>query len=260
MPIARLAEVDLQSFIAESADPKALWLFHHVPKTAGSSLSAELAEHCPPYRNIHLSDEEYRAPIAGRPFWSQLDHAVDALIADDAQTAFRSASGHLLGEQAERIRARIPRAKLVTFVRDPVARVVSDYRYQRSAQHPAHERFAARYPTLAGYVESAERNKVHTHLATRPGEPLDELIDRVGGSYAFVGAVELYAMSFAVLMRLAGVDAVPRHRARVGEDGEGGAIEEGLRAAIEERNAADAAIFAHFHALLARHGHAFTQT
>lgn len=254
MPIARLADADLATFIGESADADALWLFLHVPKTAGSSLSAELDALLPPYRNIHLSDEEYRSGAVGRAFWGQLDRAVAALIEDDRSGRFRSASGHLLAEQAERIRAAIPRTRLVTFVRDPVARVVSDYRYQRTPLHPAHAAFSARYPRLADYVGTAERNKMFHHLALDPAEPVDEVIARVGATFAFVGAVELYAMSFNVLMRLAGVDAMPQRRERVaGADDDVGAVDATMRAAIAERNAADAAIFAHFHALLERH-------
>jgi hypothetical protein len=254
MPIARLADTDLDTFAAESADPGALWLFLHIPKTAGSSLSAELNARVPPYRNVHLEERHYRrTDLTGHAFWAQLDEAIASLIADDATTGFRSASGHMLAAQAEKIRYAIPRTRLVTFVRDPVARVVSDDRYQRSPQHPAHEEFAARHPRLADYVEAAERNKVYAHLALYDGEPVPTLLERVGRTFAFVGAVEFYEMSFDILMRLAGVSgAVPEHYERAG-DAAGEEPDAAMSAAIVERNRRDAAIFDHFHALLARH-------
>lgn len=252
MTINRLAEVDLRAFVHESADPAALWFFLHVPKTAGSSISAELNELVAPYRNVHLEEAHYRrTDLTGEAFWAQLDGAIDRMIADDRTMRFRSASGHMLAPQAERIRAAIPRTKLVTFVRDPVARVVSDWRYQRTPQHPAHEEFRARYPRLEDYVDAAERNKVYLHLALSRSEPVEALIERVAATFAFVGVVELYDMSFNTLMRLAGVDAMPRRHERVAP--EGAEIDAALRAAIAERNGHDAAIFRHFHALLARH-------
>lgn len=255
MPMSRLAQADPDAFVAANRSPDALWLFLHIPKTAGSSLSAELNEHVPPYRNIHLSEAEYRrTDLTGRAFWAQLDRAVDSLLADEPAAHFRSASGHMLAHQAERIRAAIPRTRLVTFVRDPVSRVVSDYRYQRSAMHPAHVEFAARYPRLGDYVEAAERNKMYSHLSLFDDEPVDALIARVAATFAFVGAVELYEMSFDLLMRLVGVQAEPRHHERVGEhDEREEALDEAMEAAILARNDADAAIFRHFYSLLVRH-------
>jgi hypothetical protein len=253
MSISRLADVDLATFIAQSADPEALWLLLHIPKTAGTSLSVEMNELCRPYRNLHLSDDEYRrTDLQGRAFWAQLDRQVDALIADDGERRFRSASGHLLMPQAERIRAAIPRTRLVTFVRDPVARVVSDYCYQKTPLHPAHAAFAARFPRLADYVDTSDRNKMYQHLALRPDEPVDELVDRVAQTFAFVGAVELYAMSFWVQMQLAGVDALPKRRERATpRDTVEAELDDAMKARIAELNAADLAIFRHFRRILA---------
>lgn len=255
MPIQRLAEVDLKNFIAESADPAALFLFLHVPKTAGSSISAELNALASPYRNIHLDEAHYRrTDLTGAAFWAQLDGAIETAIAADREAPLRSASGHMLAAQAERIRAAIPRTKLTTFVRDPVDRVVSDYNYQRTERHPAHGEFRARYPRLEDYVEAAERNKVFLHLSLGPDEPVPALIARVEREFAFVGVVELYEMSFWILMQLLGVAARPRFRERTGAaDAPDAPVDAAMRTAIATHNAADAAIFRHFYGLLARH-------
>ena len=84
--------------------------FVHVPKTAGSSLSSELAGLIPPYHNIHIDHLD-----RSRPGPERYDAAVDAFLAEAQRKPFRSASGHIQNRHMERIRAALPglRAKIV---------------------------------------------------------------------------------------------------------------------------------------------------
>jgi hypothetical protein len=256
MGVARLTQGSLEGFIRSHAAPDALWLFLHIPKTAGSSLSAELNEIRPPYRNIHLAEEDYRrTDVSGAAFWRLLDRHIDAFLADDRRIRYRSASGHMLAPQALRIAGAVPGTRLFTFLREPVARVVSDYRYQLSREHPAHAAFAAQYPTIESYLPTAEANKMHRHLALHPREPVDELVDRVGETFAFVGIVEMYPYSFNVLTRLFGDNRMPHRRERVAgpETRAAVAMTAALEARIAEINGRDLAIYRHFRRLLGAH-------
>jgi hypothetical protein len=256
MSVGRLAHVTLEEFIRESAAPGALWLFLHIPKTAGSSLSAELNELRPPYSNLHLSDEDYRAAAGGgAPFARLLDRHVDDFIASERRVRHRSVSGHMLLPQAIRIAEAVPGTRLFTFLRHPVDRVVSDYCYQLSPGHPAHATFRVRHPTFQSYLASADTDKMHRHLSLHPGEGVDEVIARVGETFAFVGIVEMYPFSFNVLTRLFGEGRMPKRRERVAPPEARAAVEmtPELRARILEANARDLAIFLHFRDLLIGH-------
>lgn len=256
MAVRDLGDCELGTFIERNRAPDALWLLLHIPKTAGSSLAAELNALRPPYRNIHLHDEHYlRTDLGGDAFWAQLDPAIDAMIADDRRARFRSASGHMTMRQALRIRSAIERTRLFTFLRDPVKRVISDYRYQRSTQHPAHREFAAAHPTIHSYIGTADRNKMFSHLSLAPREPVDEVIGRAAETFAFVGLVEMYPMSFNLLSRLFGADAMPQRHERVAPQDAGSELEltNDLLTRIGELNALDVAIYAHFVKLMRRH-------
>lgn len=255
MPIGRLHCDDLETFIADEAAPDALWFFLHVPKTAGSSLSAELRRLRPPYRNIHLSEADYRTGLAGAAFWAQLEPHIDQMLADHARVGYRSASGHLLGPQARRLVAAVPGARIFTFLRNPVDRVVSDYRYQRSPAHPAHAAFAAAHPTIDSYLATPDgADKMYHHLRLAPDEPVEALIARLEATFAFVGIVEMYPFSFNVLTRLFGDDRMPLHRERTTSAATAPvALTPELRERIRDRNRRDGAIYWHFHDLLMRH-------
>jgi hypothetical protein len=155
----------LRSYLEAASDPDNFCLFLHLPKTAGSSLAEEIGFHLPPHGKISLDYLD-----ASLPHRLKRQRAVDGFLADLAQNGrFRSASGHITMKQALQIKRVHPPTRIVTFLRDPVRRVISDYRYQRTPAHPLHAAFARRFPTIADYVRADEgRNKMWKRLVARP--------------------------------------------------------------------------------------------
>lgn len=260
MPAADLSTHDLRTYLANNADPNALWVFVHIPKTAGSSLSQELRAVIPPYRNICLTDDQYRrTDLVGTEFWDQLIPPIEAMLIQNAKKPFRSVSGHMFARHVEIIRKAVDRARLFTFLRNPIRRFVSDYNYQRSELHPSSEAFVARYPSIETYVDQCgEHNKMHEYLSIARDEPVDELISRVQEQFAFVGLVEMYPLSFNVLMRLFGENYLPTQRIRIGEPAYE-SVAPSVRERIAELNALDHAIYDHFHGMMMRHRSAWQE-
>jgi hypothetical protein len=89
-------------------------------------------------------------------------------------------------------------------LRDPVARLVSDFRYARTPKHPPYKDFIARFPTIEDYVQSrSSQNKMVKHLGgSDPAEVFKE--------FTFIGALELYPMSFNILFRLMNENVMPK--------------------------------------------------
>ncbi|HEX8234172.1 MAG TPA: sulfotransferase family 2 domain-containing protein [Caulobacteraceae bacterium] len=241
MPFADLRDQPLNAFLEAERDEEALWLFMHVPKTAGSSLSNELARARKPYRNIHI---DYSKPQI--PHDQQLQAAVDDFIASAQARPHRSASGHITMKHARQIKAAIPSTKLVTVIRDPVARVISDFRYQRTPAHPPHQDFIRRFPTIWDFIEHGpSRNKIARHLAPDFRAPAEQIVRDVAAAMAFIGAVEMYPLSFSLMFKLMGQERRPKLHVRKTEARPENDVEvtPALRQRISELNQIDEAIY-----------------
>jgi hypothetical protein len=220
----------------------------HVPKTAGTSLRAELAALLPPDINIHVDYTD-----ASRSFSDRLDDAVARFIERAEPEGIRFASGHIQARHVTRIADRLPQARFVTMLREPAARVVSDYRHQSSPRQPGFEAFRARVPDLEAYLGlPGERDKAAIHLLPpdlrRRGDAA-ACIDYITRRFAFVGIQEMYQECFRLLTALTGQARAPRLRENVGLDGPtDGAVPPELAERIRALNPLDSAIHDHFSA------------
>jgi hypothetical protein len=250
-PARLLLEGRLDAWLAPGAPPP-LWLFVHVPKTAGSSLATELAALLPPYRSIHIDHTD-----RSRPAQERYDEVTEAFLLLQAREPCRVASGHVQFRQWRRIQEAVPGTGLITMLREPVARLVSDYLYQRSPMHPLAEEVRARIPDFAAFVElKGQRNRIARHLLP-PRIALDGDVERglkfLRDRYAFIGVQERYELGFrALTAMLSGVPRAPageRKRANDGAAAEKAVVTEALRdpslqARIAELNAFDLAVHA----------------
>ena len=236
----------IEDYLREAAIDADPCIFVHVPKTAGTSLRSEIAGFLQPDVNIVVDYND-----TSRSFHDRIDDAVTRFLARSATQPVRFASGHILDRHVTRIRARFPGARFVTFLRSPVERVVSDYRYQRSTRHPVHRDFIAAVPSLDAYLDiGPEQNKMAQHLV--PPElvargDVAACIDHVMRGYAFVGIQEMYPISFRLLTTLLGQPMWPRVRENVNNENEADrrVTPEQIRR-IRDANALDAALYDHF--------------
>lgn len=186
----------------------ALWLFVHIPKTAGSSFRNTLAQHLVPEHNINITG------LRGRFSRTQaFSRAIDQFLACDSEQRFVFASGHITMLEVVRIRESLGRpVKLLTMLRDPVQRVISDYRYQCTPAHAGHEAFRAAFPTLESFVEARRsQNKMFRYLSL-PGETVAAATARIELEFSFVGVAEMYPESVQLCSSLIGPRFSPKAR------------------------------------------------
>jgi hypothetical protein len=239
---ASFATLDLDAFLKREAAPEELWVFVHIPKTAGSSFAAEWSTLRKPYRNIHVDYED-----AETPYDVKLERAVDQFIADARTTPFRACSGHITMQHVLKIRKTIPGARAISFLRDPVERVISDFRYACTPAHPPYKEFIRQFPTIDAYVDSsASQNKMLKFLTPDPRLPITELLAFLDRSLSFIGLTEMYPMSFNILMQLTGSNQLPTLHKSKTEPTEFNNVERspGLLKRIREANEHDLALFA----------------
>ncbi|MGX9964984.1 hypothetical protein ACVFYP_16770 [Roseomonas sp. F4] len=245
MSMSLLFEARVVDYLRQARLDQAPCIFVHVPKTAGTSLRAELAAILPPDINIHVDYTD-----TTRSFHDRIDDAVERFLDQAEPRGIRFASGHIVARHVTRIAERMPRARFITMLRDPVARVVSDYRHQRSPRQPGFEAFRARVPTLDAYLDLRwEMDKTTQHLVPqdliRRGDAA-ACIAHVEQRFTFIGVQEMYDLSFRTLTALAGGARAPRLRANVNTDDDGGdAISAETAARIRALNPLDCAIYDH---------------
>ncbi|MFD1914507.1 hypothetical protein [Halodurantibacterium flavum] len=231
-----------------------LTIFQHIPKTAGSSLVAELQRHIGGYHSLHNdfsglgTDDVVHEGLAER-LRAEMHGVLDQALVRYQPGVMRSMSGHIHHEHVDRLRAVFPDALFFTFLRSPVARVISHYRYQRTPAHPPYRAFIRACPTFEHYLENDpdSSDMMFDYLVGRD-YGLEEGIARVERLYTFIGIQEMYPMSFDILMRLHGLDVRPSARLRMTEGTADNEVEltPELRARIEARNPKDVALYNHF--------------
>lgn len=236
-------------FGTEGADRDALWVFVHVPKTAGSALGGQLAAGRTPSHNVTINYTDPATPYATR--WTQ---AVDGFLAADAEQRHRFVTGHHLIRHVDRLRAARPDLRLATLLRDPVDRVISNYRYCTTPKHPTHVEFTATYPTLEHFVEHRANQNAMTRqlLPFRPAY-VGEAILWIETRYSFVGTVEDLSKSLHILGRLVEVGLDPGRRINVTDAAavERTPVTAAMRSRIAAVNDDDVALYEHFRARLA---------
>lgn len=226
-----------------------VWIFQHIPKTAGSSLTREMACALAPYRNVFAQTDRN---ASSHPHEAMMG-AVGEFLEAQQTTHYASASGHFRNAHVERITKALPHARTFTFLRDPAERFISDYRYAKTPKHPPHEEFAKRYPTIEAYVEDPQQhNKMWRFVSPNQRACNEQTLRETFRRYAFFGLTRSLSEHFAFLT---GLTTCPRYAsARVNvtraQDDNAVTIPSQLRSRIEEANADDYAFYAGVEAAL----------
>ncbi len=248
MSLEPLIANDLDAFIRDNASADALWFFVHIPKTAGSSFRNEMASILSSEYNIHVDGDDRAVPHT-----TKLLDALARFRLANASTPYRFASGHVSVRQFSGILSGQDQVRFLTFLREPVTRVVSEFRYQRTPTHPDHKFFIEQYPTLEDYIHvEAEQNKMFNFLTPSESATPRECIDFLVNRFSLVGIVEMYPLSFKLATMLLGVDRAATLHERKTESSDQTRVHltEALVSEITALNRKDVEIYAFFRRLL----------
>jgi hypothetical protein len=198
MKYSLLLEGRFDEYFAAAHEGRPLWMFVHVPKTGGSSMNGELMPVYGPSKHIFIDYYE-----EGRTYHELIDEAVDKFLAAAEEKRFRFCTGHLLAPQVTRIMNSLPDVRPFTMLREPISRVLSDYRYQRSDMHPGNQAFREQFPTLASYAaQPGETNKFAVHLlpdSLRESADAQACADYLIENFRFIGFQEWFPVSLHAL-------------------------------------------------------------
>ncbi len=245
MILEDLFEGRFQRYFDELLSRSPLWLFAHIPKTAGSSLNGELVPILSPNHHIFIDYTK----LDQFTFEELMEAAVSRFIGLANSRKYAYCTGHLTAGHVTRITEAVADVRPITLLRDPLARFVSDYRYQCSTMNVGHEQFRAAHPTIESYLElPGEWNKAAVHLvpyALRQSGDARACVDYIMSHFAVVGIQEAYALSLRLITTLAGAPRRPGVFRRVNTPTAETAVflSHGTQSLIRERNALDIAIY-----------------
>ncbi len=151
-----LTAKNLDDFVEANRDNgEALWVLHHLPKTAGSSIIQQLASCLQPNWIVDAYTQS-----SGLTYEQSMDLAFAEFARKALSTPYRFVAGHLERHHIQWFRG-CERAKIFTFLRDPLTRTLSEYRYQQTPAFPGYRQFIARFPSFDHYLrDDTRRNPV----------------------------------------------------------------------------------------------------
>lgn len=204
----KFASIDTEAFVAQTRRKSGRLFFHHIPKTAGTFLVQQLQKTLPPYTNIFYTPE-----LGGPTKVDGLADAVEVFLDECLATRYRVASGYLRQTHLRRIQEELPYTRVFTFLRNPVERVISEYRYTRTSKHPTHMQVREKYPDIESYIaDPANQNRMWNLLAPKALQANEEGLNTIFRRHLFIGTLETLARNFAFLMGIFGYPKRPKTR------------------------------------------------
>ena len=214
---------------ASSADPPALYVFDHIPKTAGTTFRRSYL------RAAFPRDERW---ILSGGDKNAEDRERFLQLPAQARRRIRIVAGHYV----DSLRAHVPDARFLTVVRDPVDRLVSSYRH--ALFHPGGETLwpdvREKQMGLREFVLKYERPNAQSIQLVGEGD-FDEhaLAQRLGTRYALIGYTEAFDEFVFLLHALEGFPLCLYNNRLVGEERSGHAPSGADLTFVREMNARD---------------------
>jgi hypothetical protein len=218
--ICDLFDLGAKAFILRSLDDRKEQakpiIFLHVAKTAGSSFREELAERFQPSENVFVDFSKIELPMDGEKYASILNGNLQELN-DRRMARCRMVSGHFTYSQIV-AKQNLAQGRLVTFIRHPISRLVSFYKYHCSSAHPDNAAFEKNYPTFRHFVQDPDNtNGICRQLTPGIVSNGTDAAEWIKRNYYWVGIQENYVASVKLLFAMSGMRFSPRHSIRVSD-------------------------------------------
>jgi len=226
------------------------FLFLHIPRTAGTTLNRLLERHFPPETVLSL--------------YSREDFSRHAAMDSESLARLQLIQGHVLLGDYERFTLYDMPVRVFTFLREPVARVISEYHFLRT--WPESQMYALlndQHITLSQYVTSGHRmlrykgsnfmTRVLSGLdpVARPDEALATAMANLRDRVTVFGLTESFNASLLLLAEVMGFGDLLYERQNVLRRPQQERAGDAERALVAARNSLDAALYEYARRLFA---------
>jgi hypothetical protein len=188
--------------------------FIHIPKTAGSSFREDIADVKQPAWNIEVPYEDLDPQKLPAQYIDMIAARLADYCANYAQK-IRFVSGHFTYRDLAPFET-IRESNLISMLREPLARLRSDFIYQTSPEHPLCESARERYPNFRSFIEDPDnQNVMFGYLCRDQNESIEATVDFICERYFWIGIQEDYRFSIKMLFMLFGMRIEPQRYLRV---------------------------------------------
>ena len=217
MPFAELEHTSLTDYVEKHRVRSSTWAFLHLAKTAGTSLKHSLEAMAPPCYPLYLENYDLGREEIDRSKFERVARFAAMQNALPTNEKYSVCFGHIRYRHLRLLQREIPGLRTFTFLRDPVDRVVSEYRYRSTPAYWMHETFLDQFPNIGDFAASPGIVNVMTQSLMEVGGEIDadEKVRLILNHYDFIGLSEAYSSSASALFGM--MDIVHRPVERLNE-------------------------------------------
>ena len=170
-----------------------LLVYLHVPKAAGNSSIGSIKS--------KIGIENFKSIQ-----WNDIDNSWDNFIQSHINNPIKLVSGHFRMKHVLRLEEANVDYNLVTFIRHPIQRIISQYRYLCTDKDPNHIAFRKKYPSFDLYARKGVGANVISRILVQGALSFDDYLSKLKKRYRFIGVSEHYDFSMFLLMNDLGFD------------------------------------------------------
>ena len=229
-----LFHVPIDEYVANfQAKSDHLFVFQHVPKTAGSSIHVELEKID---NGFHWLGDD-----TPKNSWDVFE-----LLHD--RKPYNVLRGHMKSKHLDLLDQNSIPFVAAGFIRCPVQQTISHFRYCHSEKCPGFEEFRSLYPDVQTFITEYIKPNFTTHYMIGTFESADEAIERIADRFDFVGMTEYYNTSMYIMMSCLEMQFKAKPRVNVTKSNQSVSelLTDQVREQIERDFAIDIAVFNYF--------------
>lgn len=180
---------NIDEYCQQVFDPKKMLFYMHIPKCSGTSSVNYLKKYLK--RNWHFQ-------------YNRIEESWPLFLKNSKEGRLQMAAGHFAYQHFDNLKENEVPHYGISFMRHPVKRIISEYRYMCTPAHPPYQEFIQRFPTFEDFVNKRVQPNAMAKILVGGSSSFDEYLQKLKEGYSFIGLTEFYNLSMAILMTALG--------------------------------------------------------
>jgi hypothetical protein len=183
-----LFEKEFQKFFEISGRKQSqVIVYVHIPKAAGNSSLHYLKRFKKNYYNVQ---------------WNDVDNSWQEFLRILKLEKCELVSGHFSYYHVDFLKKMQIPYRSISFLRHPIDRIISQYRYMTTEAHPEHRAFVKKYPSFDEFALNVIKPNPMARQLVGKTSSFHEVVKSIIEEYQFIGIKEYYNSSMYLLCKM----------------------------------------------------------